>query len=708
MSKRLVSMFKVKKYISKLFKGKNHIAPFFICLVVFIVYKWVRPNFIIATAEEGILFYDLHRTFLAVSSVWFDRGMGIGVPFSYASAPLFFLLSTLSNIGIDNYILQAILYFVLLLIPLMFIPKFVERCGGHKIIGYMSALVYLFNFFTETQIFNRFLYTQLIMWSLLPLFLYLWGLWIEYGKFKYILLIVILSEIFSYVFVSPSNIILMWAMMGLLTFYELFRKRNKIYICRLFLGFIFWLVLNLWWIFPIWNLMGSNYSEQLSYKSNFSSLENVSKYYDNRNILNLTQKYYFDKDGYFKTFYSQNIVNIFSKIATLFLALGVVISLFRKKNIFFVLMLLIGWFICKGTNPPFGYEFYSFMFKNFTFFQVFRNPYEKFGVVFLLAYSVLVSYGVYSVFTYVFKKKTGVLVASLLVGILCLVIGRPIFTGDIFYGYYYIKVPQYYEEANLLIKNHLSGRILHLPYRSVPNVKYVWNFQGEDISTFLFDNPSISGINSLKNEYDYFSQMPMYFSSPSFSNILNVLNVGAVVVHRDFVQDTSYFGSPDSTIKDLGGWVNLSHISEEGDLVIYKLDRFGGSGEVDLFDNVIRVSNLDNAFESIISKDFHLGNDVVYVENQNKNVFFTFDAEIEKPEYIVTKLSNRKYKIKIHNAQKPFILVLDNSFNKGWIASSDKEMFEKKFMANGYANGWLIDNTGDYTIDVVFKVWPWD
>ena len=77
---------------------------------------------------------------------------------------------------------------------------------------------------------------------------------------------------------------------------------------------------------------------------------------------------------------------------------------------------------------------------------------------------------------------------------------------------------------------------------------------------------------------------------------------------------------------------------------------------------------------------------------------------VENPSLTINKSSPVEYTVLVKNAQKPFTLIFNQSFQKGWEVSIDGEKIDnsKHFLVNGYANGWDIDKTGDYTIRVVY------
>ena len=69
------------------------------------------------------------------------------------------------------------------------------------------------------------------------------------------------------------------------------------------------------------------------------------------------------------------------------------------------------------------------------------------------------------------------------------------------------------------------------------------------------------------------------------------------------------------------------------------------------------------------------------------------------------EINPTKYLVNV-NASTPFFLVLSESYDKNWVASiNGQEILDGyHFIANGYANGWFINETGAYTITLEF--WP--
>jgi len=74
----------------------------------------------------------------------------------------------------------------------------------------------------------------------------------------------------------------------------------------------------------------------------------------------------------------------------------------NERIIFFVLLGLVGAFLAKGANPPFG-EINIWMFEYIPGFAMFRDP-TKFYLLTALAYSVLIPFSVYSIYSWTSSK----------------------------------------------------------------------------------------------------------------------------------------------------------------------------------------------------------------------------------------------------------------------------------------------------------------
>jgi len=65
------------------------------------------------------------------------------------------------------------------------------------------------------------------------------------------------------------------------------------------------------------------------------------------------------------------------------------------------------------------------------------------------------------------------------------------------------------------------------------------------------------------------------------------------------------------------------------------------------------------------------------------------------------RLSSTSYTVNV-DAQAPFFLVLSESYEPNWSARTNGLDIQQHFVANGYANGWYVNQVGKLTITIEF------
>ncbi len=136
----------------------------------------------------------------------------------------------------------------------------------------------------------------------------------------------------------------------------------------------------------------------------------------------------------------------------------------RKELLAFAFIALIGAFLAKGVNEPFGFV-YQFMSGYIPGFTMFRDP-TKFYLLIALSYSVLIPYGIYTVYGFCKKRFNGKIVLNHLI---LLFLAIWIFLQrDVFLGTVHTpspqKIPPGYERLAQFISNQNNDfRTLWIP-----------------------------------------------------------------------------------------------------------------------------------------------------------------------------------------------------------------------------------------------------
>ncbi len=658
---------------------------------VFIIsISWFKSGDIITNSEEALSIYHPFKMYETNSTSWYQNEMGFLNPYGINRAYVFLLLSFLSQLGIPAFILQALLIGIAMFFALIFCYLLFNFLSHENfLISSFGSFLYVFNLYTQSQIYRRMLYNYMYALAYYPLFLFLLIKLLNSGSWKTLGVFLLSSVIFSFSFNQPATLMLFLISGVIVTITRLWQLRkdlkrllNTLLFAFLTLG-LFALV-NIWWLYPITKGSG-DYVSTLPANltigdANLDSLKAVSKSFPIQEILLLRQSWWYGPDQHWFSFYSSPLIYLLS-IGVLALAiLGLVKS---YKNRFWPTLLIllgIGLFLSKGANPPFGTAFFSFLFKHFFYSAALRNPYEKVGMIFVLPFAYFFGVGVYFL---VNKLKGDFLRKSLaiLFGLMIIILVWPVWSGNVFRKDEQVAVPSYYSDANTFLNTQPETRIFHIPVTKYYNEKYDWGYYGQDPSENLFDHPSLSnpyllGLGSLFSS----SVKP---TDKNFASFLGFLGVGNIIDHHD-----SSNKSENNLVQssDLNTWDKVNKVYETGKLTIYQIDpalirsRF----------YAIQLEDKSDATE-YVSKTFP-SLDILNEKFTN----LAFD-----------KLGPTHFLVHVTNAKSPFILIFNDTFDKSWISRINLEN-QQHSRAYGIVNGWIIEKSGNFDVTVKLKVWPWD
>ena len=255
---------------------------------------------------------------------------------------------------------------------------------------------------------------------------------------------------------------------------------------------------------------------------------------------------------------------------------NLIMKQFNNETIlFFALLGLIGVFLAKGANPPFG-EVNIWLYEHTPFMQLFRDP-TKFYLLVSLSYSILIPFSLVEISEKVLSVKYKVLIpAALFIFLLFLI--RPAILGQFGGTFAKHEVPkEYVELKNFLASQPEFFRTLWIPKQqrftyasnTHPSIEAAPLFsKGNPYAPFIATN-SAELISFLKN-----SKTQKYLSS---------IAVKYVVVPYDslgefFLEDRKYNEKERITLEkslDTIGWLKKQ---KEGRITLYEVpsyeDRF--------------------------------------------------------------------------------------------------------------------------------------
>jgi len=656
--------------------SKNRILFAFFCLSILITVIWFRSGLLFATAEEGMPFYSPGRSAELFKNAWIEDGTGYTSPIFKSQYPLLFILKYM-NFLIPAVPLQATIFCFLIASGLVGMFLLVDNITQDRKLSLFSALLFFFNLYTMSQIWSRALFAAMFMWAYLPIFLFFWLKTLKEKKKIWLVLFLLTSFIYSYSYSYIASLLVFWVTAGLYVLYStVYVQKNNVERLRIIAKSVVilavWAICNLWWLYPFLKLANSSYGTISTASLSFESLKAVSGFFPISEIIQLKQKFYFNFESNnelpWDTFYESGFTKFITWLGFALVFWGWIKSRKNKYWKYLTLMLLVGLFISKGTNPPFGFLFYKVLFERFPFLIVLRNSYEKFGLVFLLPYSVFFAYGIMEIaskFSRPFKKLLFLGIMSFAFFVYLVL---PIWNGKVFWDYYFVSVPKYYSQLNeYLKKDTTNGRVLVLPMLPFHGVRFLWGYRGDEPSRYLLDKNVISHNPNIGYYSMIYTGLTKAFlsDSPIVESLLAEANIKYILVNHDVDWRAVGSVSPEQAKKTLEGRKSIRAIKNFGNLEVYQFQNASGY----------------SSFEAL-------------------------GANI--PDIIEKKLNPAHYIIQIKGAKESFQLVFKQTFDSLWEAKIGDQKIEKHHLIYGYANAWNIDKNGDFEIEIMYKVWPWD
>lgn len=665
---------------------------------------------IVNGSEENFNIFHSQKSAEDAFSFWRSVGTGYKTGFLIPTYPTFAVLGGLEEIGIPAFARQASLLTALMIVGI-FSMYLLIRKGLHlgNTAAYIGGIFYFLNIFTLTQIWKRFIYAHMFAWAYLPLFTYLWIKWIDTKKILWLFLFVVSSLFFTFTFSNPVFLLTIWTPAVIFSLVKLFQERKKLrqFIYTLitsFVGLFLWLVVNVWWLYPTLTL-GSTWAAQTgqTWQGDLSSLHAVSKYFPIREILFLRQSWYLGHENDWFDFYHNPFIYLISLIV-LFIAIW---GFIKIKDLivgkYLSLLAMVGLFISKGTSSPLGYTFFEILFSNFPLTAALRNSYEKFGVVWLLPYTIFFAVG----FDWIFYNLKGFkryLVGGLIILFSLGVLVFPMWMGDIFPARHRLNVPDYYKEANDYLKKLqvTDNRIFHIPSLiELDRVTYSWGFIGEDPSDNLFDSEVLSKPGSPGLDPAY-KLVHKYLYERDTSKLLGFLGVENMILHKDNIYPKIDVNDVQNRIER---WENIRSKQDFGKLTVYSLNNEIVKPRIYVATSVKLVFSIEEGVRDILEGKIDASNTIFITENSNSIPEIQYSI---KPILRMEKKSPTWYKVEIKSAKDPFILVLNNTFDESWQMTINGRVIKPHFIANGFVNGWILKKEGDYTAEIKLVVWPWD
>lgn len=509
-----------------------------ITICFFFTLSWYKYGLIIGGAEESLIFLDPQKTQDLYKYTWEDIHYGTPQTVNVTRYPNFVFLGYLKDLGVPPDLIQISTFLALIITSAIFTYLLAKEVLGNKqMYCLLAALFYIGNTFVFFNIWHRFLLAMFFFEALLPASIYFLYKVFKTNNILYLLSFLMISFILSSAYSLPSNAITLWTVLFFLLLSNLIEIRGSSksllkYIGWFSLFLLSWVLTNLWWIIPL------NYQAVLVYSPVFGTNENIAVL---RSISNQFPFLTSISFGYKNMLSMLQVVISFVMLPVVWLGFKETKS--KDTRNFLLIIILVSYFVLNGSNFPTG-GIFEFFFERIPQLQLFRNPYEKFGIVLAFAYSLLFPLGV--LYLSKISRYISIFLVILIFGFLFI----PVWGGKVFGDEninFYVSVPADYKTANELLNQDTDEfRVLQLPLLVGGGLAYNWpnKYFGIHPNSFLFDKPSLEGLVLMKNPDNYWRVVREGFYTGKIKQLLKYANIKYLVLHKDI--DTNYSQSEDT------------------------------------------------------------------------------------------------------------------------------------------------------------------
>ncbi len=520
---------------------KSKYLKYFIALSLFaIAYILTHKNWYlsfdpISYGDIGFLyknfFTDLFNT---LSPIW-NAGMGFGSN-SQATLNYFgfnFLGSMLSKFGFDyNIILRGMMFYPLLVGIVGSVLIMARVFKDNVIAAVIFGLI-----FTINTLVVVFWLNLLVAYAFLPLIFFTLY---KYLNEKRIIWLLIFSLLFACALFYEVRIgFIAFLLVAIFTlFYWIYRPvPRKVYLTQLIhlifsLGIAF--LLSAFFIFPMFQkesmLTISGITSQSLFGTQFYNLQ-----------YSITLMHPFWNGDTFQVFQQQPL-KFYFWFYPIFAFSALFFARKDKKIIYFSLIAVLGIFMGKGANPPFGF-IYSWLYYNLPFFNFFREP-VQWWVIIGFSYAVLIGYFFYYAYQEIERRIRPKFPKGLVVGSLAkilitlpivfvtLAIAVPAYNGSLGHGLNPVSFAKEYDLFREFLLNKKDFfRVLNVP--SIQRFTYYSDNHPSVVFANLQDNLKSLNTKLLSLEGVRYVMLPNDVLGDVFVNSYNSKQ------YKDFIESSN-------------------------------------------------------------------------------------------------------------------------------------------------------------------------
>jgi len=617
-----------------------------------------------------------------------------------------YIILAVRSLDVSGAVTQRLLFFAFFFFSgtgsyLLFIH--LARKEGEKgksafLVGGLAGLIYAFNYFTAIMVSfpltNYHMTYLLLPWITLTTLKTLESRMKPHFVYVNVLLFLLLTT------GNPSNTLSVGIVILIVAFF-LTRDIKLLLKYCITVGFLLSLLTTFIYM-PILH-GGTNPYSNVSTDANYDSLRFNS---NNTSFLNLLRFYghHSAQVFAFNEVVSKNPVFIYASFLLPLLILAAVIM--KKPNRTVILLLALSavfLFLAKGVHPPFEAWFY-FLFDKLFILQMYRATYYKFVFFITFSFSMLAGFAVLT-----FKKSLNPKLNALALCLLPVIVfanAWPLVSGKAARTIHQTNIPKEYDQAAELMRADSSDtKMLAVP--QLPETLLDWRENGYFATSsyqdgIIFNRPTW-GVPWFDGRLRKYVDGSTDFAKTA--NLLRFLNIKYILVHQDVfnaANDSAGFNEKIS---------QLNATATEGTYATLKTRS--------RFFNIYEI-NSNYVLPHIYMPDTVYSADDLSIESLTDIPYTSTKKEVFSfPEGLLTKLDSSsktrinyskinptKYVVELYDASGNVPVVLNEAYDSEWqvykkMPGAEGNTFidtwfaptapTTHFVANGYANGWIIN-----------------
>lgn len=724
--------------IKRILSNKGLLAVFLVALILFVIpFFWLSPGEMDLGGDSNRLFFYDPFSNLKAFSIYSVVPWGTGIVSSnqYFIPFLLFLtflkslvISPTILIGIFNGLkLSGSFIFVFLIIRELFLK---QEKQDIKIAQFSSAIIgALFYTFSSSVIENmKYALVTHNQVFLNPMIFYLLLMYLTTRSLKYLWIGILITFVFSTNFSlqAPPPLFAFYPIsLVFLLLYNHYVLQKSVPWKGIIFGALFFIGLHAFDLFPVINTVFDKGSEFNTRAFEGMSKQNIGLIGFN-NVLSAGKV---SEHILLPLSYENQKLNWSLIFIPLLTFLGLISIKEKNKAIPLVMaFFLITLFLISANVTNIGVEFYRklFIIPGFGMFRIFYGQWQW---VYTFFYSILIGLAISYFFSRI--KKKYVRLVTLVVVVLLLLRSEIVFNGKIVNVYHrgtknlgvVIRMDPNYERMVEYIKNIPNdGRILHMPFTDygygIVGGANRGAYVGHSMVSYLAGRADFTGYQTIDPFSEAYVKLVKEKNYSLIRKMMAFLQIRYVLYNSDEKVSDKYFtgflygytGTPASSSSLLNFVKNISgkEIHKVGSYTLFEVEKenylphFYLASTVDLYKNNIA---LDRQYFKALSffpdktLSSNLDNRAIFLDRETCHEVFSkincdresFIQDIQGAKITYQKINPTKYRVKIENVKKPFLLVFQNQYSEHWKLYSSSSLLNTNRKIDSYYNSNIVE-----------------